>query len=861
MRHFAVLCAAMVALMVIPIFIGTLDLRQDDQEGGEAQAPGCRDVREDYYLSGEDRKPVLGKGMKEVGKITLHDMSYLYVPESSLVKIMEDVDLYDNATFDIYAKKIEVHANITMHGGSQLRIHTVQDTGYFLIDGNVTAYNDSKIDVYGIDITFTQRIHLYGNNTLNMSSVNAELRGAMALRFYSRWTVSDGSNITWNPNTDLGQYEPLLDLVGVTNFTLDDSKIYINPPNWTNDPDPELRYNTSYLMTQDVSCVFINRSYFSCILPGNVIEEFKRVPSGAILATGNSKWTFLESTVYGEMNYTQYLEVPVVIDNMSTTQLSIINHDIVPGPGNTSYVRFTRWFWFASQMDGSVSIIRCPEMRLAEPGQTFFKPTSGSFAVKDSKLFGEVRAEAITLLDIDNSEFSYTYTQKGRKEQGLDFAIKIDDRSHGRITNSKFFGNVELGWSSRNDYLGLSQVWAYWEGNVLNGNLSCFANTVLTLKNNQLNYELFEVEGNTTLRLEDQNLSTIDTTEGINERLKLIKENITLEATRSRIQAFQSETENATIEINLRNGSSIGFVNIATPNNTAQIRLENGSKIDEIYSSDDTRIFTTYVNPKEGEVPPSFDPPQNVSVNYVMRAKVYLNDTALSNATVRLTAQGLNSTLQSDENGIILLEYTYRTMTPEKNETLLGENGNCYVEYFALAQDQAIVIDRSNDLTFIFYDRDAPTIIKVDNDAGLGTWALRRNIFFTATITDRGVQGLAKVVFQYRVDGGGWKNLSMTQTRPSHYECNLPRQGMGTIEYRVVTWDQVGNKAISRSQTLESGQQEKWIMIGVGSAATLLLMAFIVVKVKDQMTINRYLNNEFNRDPYPNLRPPKEDER
>jgi len=277
-------------------------------------------VRADgYSLSGEERKHITSKGWTEIGAITLIDSSYLDATDISIIKFIGEINLYDNSVFEIYSKEMEIHADIYLYDNAKILFSTptTNDDHMFLIDGTVNLYNNATIDVMGVRgkedftnrITFNKRMHFSNNNSFNLSNVVAQWGAPVTVHNTSKISITEDSHVTWNPGIDLGIYEPVLFMGEESNLTVDDSEFYLNPPNWSWNPHHEDRYNSSYVMTDGNSRLYVNHSHFSAILPGNVLEEYYHVTAGTLLVTGTSEWKFVDSTVYDELNYTQYLWV------------------------------------------------------------------------------------------------------------------------------------------------------------------------------------------------------------------------------------------------------------------------------------------------------------------------------------------------------------------------------------------------------------------------------------------------------------------------------------------------------------------------------------------------------------------------
>jgi hypothetical protein len=915
--------------------------------------------RETFILEGEERGHITSKGWTEIGEITLRNFSYLDARPTSIVKLIEDITLYDNSTFEIFSKEIEISSDITLYDNATLTISTenIVDDHFFLINGTITLHDNSSILVQGkydgIDKTdrviFNRRISLSGDSEFHLRNLRTELRSPIKLENNCSMTVLQDCYVTWNPNIDLGQYEPLLNLSGTSELTIDNSKFYVNPPNWRWNPDEHARYDANYLYSEGNSEVYVHRSHFSVILPGNVIEEYLHVTGGTILVTGSSKWSFLDSTVYGELNYTQFLW------NEEEGEYEEISHYVDPGPGNDSYVKFTRWFWLSSQMDGSVYIESCPEVRLAEPGQVFFKPTSGFFTLKDSDLYGIVQPETIAKVDIESSNLEYVNNQKGWVELGLDYPMKIFDSVSGRIANSTLVGNMEIGWSSMNTNLGLAKVDLVMENNEVTGHIHCYANTKLELIDNDLAHGEVIVEGNTSLSLVDQEMEGILSTDGgwedwhllmielfdhepsgiddldeLKEELEMVdmenltrypvgsglkdvfaenrielgkeseiiqldlrtwniedaerkykieerkesdeetkedieflrfyvykKENISLFLSNSVIGNITPLSENSTFNIRMTNNSQLGLVNCSRRNSFAVIRTEDSSQVDDYMIDDGSEVQTTMVNPEKSDIPSSVIQGLTVFVNYVSSVKVTMNGTPMVNATVEVDSQDFHLLSLSNPNGEVFWEHTYEAITSGGKSPVVGETSTVKVSYFALSKTASMDMDLSNQVVVGLQDTTTPTISNLDHTAKFGSWSLKKTIFFSVDVEDAGVEALDFVILRYSIDGGPWRNATMVKTSETKYEGGIGRQNFVTIEYYVVCKDTVGNTAVSEKNSITVGREETITVLIILGITSIILIVLIAVKVKNTITLNKYLQNRFNKNRYPNLSKPE----
>lgn len=845
----------LIALMFISTAFMLVLVPMDDSPNTAGSSDEVNARATDYIVSGElsDERHILGKGWEKIGKITMTKTAKLDVVQSAVVILQDDIDIYDDALFEIFARKIVIEGDINLYGRAKLRI--LQNEEIF-VNGTIRMHDNATMDIEDIEITFGKRIYLLNNNSFNMSGVTTEFRGAMSIQNNSKVSLLEDTTVTWEPNTDLGDYESLLSITGDSNLTVESSSLIINPPQWAwafGDPELYGTYNTSFIFTDNNAGVFFNNSHFACKLPGNVIAEPRHVTAGTILVTGSSRWDFIRTSIRAELNYTMF------IYNASTQSKFVINHQFEgdPGPGNETILIYTRWFWLSSQRDGTVNIFDCDDIMLEEPGDTLFKPTSGFFFMSHSKVRGLLLPETIAKVKIESSYVHYQNYNKG-DTQGKDYPIKVYDQVKGYIGNCTFIGTVNLGWSSLDGNMGLATPKLHFYNNKFVGNITTMANLEATFEKNDLSELIdFKIEGNTTINLidqEDVSIHTITGAEIIPRLEEEFPENVTINAWRSDIPYLDSHSWDAKININLYEGSTIDTFEIDEPGCRNFIRLLNGSSIKNYHHTNDTYFNLTLVDPKKEEIPTAVDPAHFVDVNYILDATIMLNGVPHPNITVELASPDINGVWLTDENGKVVFEYTQQKID-SKGTTSFDPNGQLKLSYFGLELTESIKLDQGNTLELGLDDIVPPVVSEIEITPE--RFVLKKSMFVKAKVSDDDVRYIEEVILRYRIDGGSWKNVTMLETEPGVYQGSLPRQNLVTIEYYVVAKDSVGNVEGSDIQTKEVGDEETLVALILVVLFIVVFLVILFITFKNRLTVNKYLYDEYNKDRHPNLTPYK----
>jgi hypothetical protein len=242
----------------------------------------------------------------------------------------------------------------------------------------------------------------------------------------------------------------------------------------------------------------------------------------------------------------------------------------------------------------------------------------------------------------------------------------------------------------------------------------------------------------------------------------------------------------------------------------------------------------------------------------VLEVSVELNGQSLPNATVLVTGENVDMTLPTDADGNVVREYTFETITSAGREGM-GKNGQLSVTHFGLEASETIELDSNNQVTLALEDATPPTVSDVSYTPSMFT--LKKSIFVRAKVEDTGIRSLESVHISYRVDGGGWHNVTMVETEPGVYEGTIPKQNMVDLEFKVVAVDVLGNAEESSTESVDVGSDEEILMLLLLAIIVFVILIVIVITLKNRSTISKYLRDKYNPDRYPNLSKPEDEKK
>ena len=214
--------------------------------------------------------------------------------------------------------------------------------------------------------------------------------------------------------------------------------------------------------------------------------------------------------------------------------------------------------------------------------------------------------------------------------------------------------------------------------------------------------------------------------------------------------------------------------------------------------------------------------------------------------------------LKSDKRVVGGKVRRYYIITSKGREGM-GKNAQLSINHFGLSATEDIEMDSNNDVTLGLEDSTPPFITDVSYTPT--AFMLKKSLSVRARVEDTGIRSLASVQISYRVNGGGWHNVTMVETEPGVYQGTIPKQNLVDLEFKVVAVDQMGNVQVSSTQTVDVGGEESLVLLVITIVFIIVIIVVIAIALKNRSTVSRYLKNQYNRDRYPNLSKPEDEKK
>ncbi|MFW3145282.1 MAG: hypothetical protein ACMUIE_00540 [Thermoplasmatota archaeon] len=581
------------------------------------------------------------------------------------------------------------------------------------------------------------------------------------------------------------------------------------------------RNNASFIELDDNAAFTVTDSIFTAYLPGDAVPEEERVTGGTILVTGYATFSSFNSELNAFLNYSLWDD---------DTTVSVI---------------LERWFWMSSQRYGTIHVENST-VTLHEPGQTIFKPTNGMIILKNSRINGNIRPETISNFFIENCEIFNVNDQLGYAS--IHEAIEFNDHAFGEIVNCTIHGQVKIGWSSTNEFLGKADnIVLFKKCRFDSDGFFAYANTTVILDECTFMDDsmLMEISENTRIVLKDTELHEVLVECGWQQTLVSIPENISLELDGSRIHRLFSPEADVTFNLELRNGSVIDLFDIHFDNEFMNKRvtalIENGSSV--LFNN--TGSAETDVVLRNSEAP-FFNGTGNVTmtIRYMVTGGVTLNEKELDGAEIRLMNDGevLSRSVSADGRYRAIFDpIVIRNSEIVKN---LMDDISIEVSYLGLNISLPVPIGSDSIIDVHLQDHEGPSIEDIRWEPE--KWNHKEYITVTANITDTGCGLVSEVLLEYSIGGGKWMNTTMFNTNGNSYQGILPRMDIGDdIRLRIVTRDALGNTAVAEGKRFTVGKEPLligWIAVLIVMATATLLAA---LKLYLHLRTRRYLKKRF----------------
>ncbi len=569
--------------------------------------------------------------------------------------------------------------------------------------------------------------------------------------------------------------------------------------------DPYDRTNASFIETDDDSRVEITDSTFNAHLPRDVVPEEERVTGGTLLVTGNSHWQVDGSNLNAFLNYT-------------------IVHD---EDTNDTYAILERWFWMSSQMFGTVRIENST-CTLAEPGQTMFKPTNGIFILINSTVYGNVRPETIATFYVADSEISHVNDQPGYAT--IHEAMEFNDHTKGKVVRTKLYGDLKLGWSSVNDFLGKAgNSVELIDCDIYPSMISAYANTTFIMRNCRIHNETvhFDISDNVYLCLDRTDVGELGIETGIHHALVAIPENVTINLIDATLGRLACMDEGGIYNIKIEDGAEIKTFDTYSSDKFVD-------KIINVTLTNDSKV--KFTNTKSGEINvilrnngvPSGTYADTLTyyTRWIKDGQVTINGEPVAGAEVVLTVDGTPITTMTDEEGMYSILYDSDVEAGGTASKTVGPQVDLVISYLGFEKTEQLDTRSDHTTPADWEDVSPPDISGI----AFTPEAFNQKTYITieSTIVDGGIGHIQTAILQYRTGDGAWTNVTMFNTEGDTFKAVLPRMDIGEqVEFRIVAIDALGNSQASSTEQFMIASEV--IYVGVGFAALLLIIIVIAV--------------------------------
>jgi len=706
---------------------------------------------------------------------------------------------------------------------------TREDSGRITLDLNRTkTITGDKI--YG-------EIILRDNAVLNIENANLEITGLIDISGDALISIKGSTVVMESP--DLPRDKPLINISGNAHFFIENSDVTINPfpfdPTIYGDDDTWLTEHGSYapfiLSDDDSRVTIVDRSVFTVHLPSKVIPEYYQeqlyITAGTILLAGRSSWSVGNSKMDAYL-HSYYCE------------------------NNDSHV--TRWFWLSMQGDSFLKLDHS-EATLKEctlDRKTIFKPTQGIVEILDSTVTGEVLIETVSKVKIANSTFHVPPLEGMTNE--LNFPIIIMDRTNTVMTNSKIYGNIEIGWSSAIQGYGRAASTVLMERCTVKGNMTGYTTATISLIETTMEKGEVWISDNTTLNVKDCDLPYIGIWMGHHEVLWNIPEKVVINLLDSSVDEVNVLPKVAplypptfidaalktpiNISLSLRT-SDIGELNLSSDASFDMLVTDN-SNIDSFTEPERGIFNTTVIEAATPEIPAG-----TVITHIKKRLDVTttLNDEPLEGVEVTISYKDENILVgRSDKNGT-LSSLVYDRYTTGSTTKVWEYYYKVELRYLTLRKTENVLLLEDSwvyPIDYNWIDTSGPEIADIEHSpAG---WNAMKPVSIRSSVKDDGVGVVRNVTLMYKVNDGKWRYNKMYDLGDGTYECVIPQQGFySRVEYIVIATDAVGNKQYSPRKTYDVGDDELTILYIIIFVPIILILVISVVKWRRRQRIIRYM--------------------
>jgi hypothetical protein len=675
-------------------------------------------------------------------------------------------------------------------------------------------------------IGYSEDLHLAGNDTRTFTTGvlgNITLEGDSHLRIVGKVTIIGWVRIGGNATFRLQKatveiYPPTIDrddnvlsVRGTGRLMVTQGSVLVLNPQPVHEEDPGKRNNASFVEIDDNAVFQVLDSRFEAKLPQDVVPEATRVTGGTILVTG----------------YGSFIAERAVLDAFLDT------HEFPDGS-----IHMTRWFWMSSQRYGIIRIENSTAT-LHEPGQTIFKPTNGFLIIKNSTITGNVRPETISRFSIHDSKLTFCNDQVGYAT--IKEAVEVNDDAVGEIVRSELEGDLKVGWSSTNLFLGRADPVVLIDACSYKGEkYELYANTSMHMRDCDLSTDAeLVISDRTSLDLVRTDLGSITVDCGMHERLVAIPENVSITLTDSKVGRVKSMEAQVRIDLTM-DRSAVGTFDVHYKDVPVD-KVVNVTLIgDSSLRMKNTSAANVTVVLRDAPMPTGLGDEVSVHQRRLLRCAATINGRPLEDGSFEL----MGSIGRSDANGSYQVMYDSKIWRGADLVFSAPDVTNVSLSYFGLNQTVSVPTNKDRDILFELNDVIGPSITSVALEPG--TFNQKEFIRIRARVTDGEVGVVSDVHLRYKVGRGEWQETAMAPLGNGMYEAILDRMGIGTrLEYRVEAADILGNEGACGPSEETIGSELLMILIGIASLSILASTFMLVLFLRRRSVVRRYAMKKF----------------
>ncbi len=683
--------------------------------------------------------------------------------------------------------------------------------------------------------------------TLIVENTELEFNGTVSILDNSRLFIIN-STVTISPPA-LRDDVIVVNIKGEAMVQLKDSTLITNE-------QPSLT-NISYLISDDRSTVNVDNSKIIAYLPAITNQDIFKTPAtaGTYILTGETQWTVKNSDLEGNINY----------DESNATD---------PMKG--------RWFWLTLQRKAKLKLVDT-NLALNEEDQPLLKPISGTLEFENCKITsGIIDAEVISKLKVDNLTISH---------------LNVRDQSQATIKDSNIVHNLDIGSAAIfSPETGGSAPVARVDiqDSFVGGAIIMSGNATAELRNCDASEFSINNNGSATLKNTTVNRITVYDNGVLDSEYSetsniFIEKNSRLTVTNSPEKIKWIRTGYNCQSIVQIENSEIGRFEIWPGDNLAPIQIDPvqydagydrdlnltklhitlvNSVIDNVRTYDDEYIVFDLTDTIIKEIIISEFKYENISFTFINVSSQFPIPEILGNeevivyiqhkyeinvnlnllpvkATIEIFDENNNliTRAKTNDNGKAIFYLNYQTI--DISGTNEYEHFKCIISYFGISEEYDLILSSSKVEYINLTDFDPPVISNIE--FGPARWNFEQEVKVKAIITDEDIRSISNVTLVYSNDNGKtWRTKLMHELDEGHYEAKIPKQEWGaTVEFNIVTYDILGNRAESDQKSFSVAEEEINLMIAIIIILAILILIGSIKVLVQNRKIKKYKNRRI----------------